>query len=133
MKDIIKFLKKNQKVLLCVLAVVIFVYFVLPKINEKFQSGSAAPEPANSKKLVFNLVNWCGHCTKLKQSGEIEKLKKEHPEIKVEENNDDDAKNDEYGCTGFPCIKLADGVSGALKPYQGPRTAEGFANFYRNN
>ena len=122
-----EFIKKNQKMLLCILAAVLVIYFVLPKLTEKFTSSP------NKKKLVFNLVSWCGHCTNLKNSGEIEKLKQDHPEIEVEVNNDDDASNKKMGCQGFPCINLADGLTGSpIKQYRGPRTAEHFANFCKS-
>lgn len=118
-----EFVNKHWKVLVGVFVALVLFFFVFPRVKEGF-SG------ADDKKLVFNLASWCGHCTNLKNSGELEKIKND-PDVNVEINEDDKEADKKYGCEGFPCIKLAKG--GAYQEYSGERTAKAFKEFFKGN
>ena len=126
MKKMMNFLKKNQMLILVVLAVVVACYFVAPKVMEKFD---ADPAP------VCVLFHWekCGHCKSMMPAWDslgdkvgnvkIEKIEQAEMNEKAPKHND---------VQGFPTIKYCPkGLDDkdSCKIFQGERSAEEFKKF----
>ena len=132
MKGFKKFVKKNLKTILIVLAVIVFVYLVMNRksLVERF---SGSPE------LMFFHVDWCGFCKKAKP--EWEKLYQESSNgllsvggknvklvsINCEEGESNKKKAKEYGVQGYPTIIL--NKNGNKIPFEGERTKSGIQEF----
>ncbi len=73
--------------------------------------------------LICILAPWCGHCKRLKESGELEKLSRTHAVvIASDENNYASKVMNKYNSRGFPTL-LVMHKNGKVEPYNGDRTA----------
>lgn len=130
-----KMIKKvNTQHLLIGLVLVMMLFgcqCVMKKMKKSNEGFEAAPVGFEGDRMVCCLASWCGHCKKLKASGELDKLKEE-PDVPVEINEDDDAANKKYGVKGFPSIMKVT-ANGEQIPFKGPRTAEAMIEFFKNN
>ena len=73
--------------------------------------------------LVCLLADWCGHCKRLKESGELDKVAMTNPVVvATDENKHISSVMNEYKSRGFPTL-LTMKKSGMVKSYDGPRSA----------
>ena len=72
---------------------------------------------------IFVLADWCGHCTRLKESGDLEVLSKDVP-VRIFDDKHPEAQTimQEVKSQGFPTIALM--KNGKLSNYEGPREAD---------
>ena len=74
--------------------------------------------------LICLLADWCGHCKRLKESGELDKVAMTNPVvIASDENEHTSSIMNEYKSRGFPTL-LVMKKSGMLKPYDGQRMSQ---------
>ena len=135
MKDMMKMFKKVNTQHLVIGIVLVVMLFgcqcIMKKMKKSNEGFEEAPVGYEGDRIVVNLASWCGHCKRLKSSGELEKLKDE-PDVPVEMNEDDDEANKKYGVKGFPSI-LKVTAGGEQIPFKGPRTADAIIEFFKNN
>ena len=73
--------------------------------------------------LICILAPWCGHCKRLKESGELEKLSRTHSVVIASDENEHASKvMNKYKSRGFPTL-LVMHQSGKVQPYNGDRIA----------
>ena len=74
--------------------------------------------------LICLLADWCGHCKRLKESGELDKVAMTNPVvIASDENEHTSSIMNEYKSRGFPTL-LVMKKSGMVKPYDGSRMSQ---------
>ena len=74
--------------------------------------------------LICLLADWCGHCKRLKESGELDKVAMTNPVmIASDENEHASSIMNEYKSRGFPTL-LVMKKSGMIKPYDGQRMSQ---------
>ena len=74
------------------------------------------------------LADWCGHCKRLKESGELDKVSMTNPVVvATDENKHISSVMNEYKSRGFPTL-LTMKKSGMVKSYDGPRSASEIVN-----
>ena len=77
----------------------------------------------NKNKIILFSADWCGHCKRLKESGELEKLSRTHSVVIASDENEHASKvMNKYKSRGFPTL-LVMHKSGKVQPYNGDRTA----------
>tara|TARA_B100001063_G_scaffold174672_1_gene163643 strand:- start:1457 stop:2302 length:846 start_codon:yes stop_codon:yes gene_type:complete len=74
--------------------------------------------------LICLLADWCGHCKRLKESGELDKVAMTNPVMIVsDENEHTSSVMNEYKSRGFPTL-LTMKKSGMIKSYDGQRMSQ---------
>lgn len=74
--------------------------------------------------LICLLADWCGHCKRLKESGELDKVSMTNPVvIATDENEHTSSIMNEYKSRGFPTL-LVMKKNGMIKPYDGQRMSQ---------
>ena len=74
--------------------------------------------------LICLLADWCGHCKRLKESGELDKVAMTNPVmVASDENEHTSSIMNEYKSRGFPTL-LTMKKSGMVKPYDGQRMSQ---------
>ena len=74
--------------------------------------------------LICLLADWCGHCKRLKESGELDKVSMTNPVVIASDENDHTSSiMNEYKSGGFPTL-LVMKKSGMVKPYDGQRMSQ---------
>jgi glutaredoxin len=76
-------------------------------------------------------ADWCGHCTKLKESGELDSLNKHVPVFMVKHDHPS-AKNlmNSVKSDGFPTIII--NKQGSVHKYDGPRKSDLILKYYNS-
>jgi thiol-disulfide isomerase/thioredoxin len=74
--------------------------------------------------LICLLADWCGHCKRLKESGELDKVAMTNPVMIVSDENEHTSSiMNEYKSRGFPTL-LTMKKSGMIKSYDGQRMSQ---------
>ena len=74
--------------------------------------------------LICLLADWCGHCKRLKESGELGKVTMTNPVmVASDENEHTSSIMNEYKSRGFPTLLIMK-KSGIVKPYDGSRMSQ---------
>lgn len=95
--------------------------------KEKFGSNHNKSTKKTDDAIIFILADWCGHCSNLKNSGEIEELKNvtNRNDVMVFELDDKHPETkgmmEQLESTGFPTIAMVKDKK--IHKYDGERTA----------
>ena len=74
--------------------------------------------------LICLLADWCGHCKRLKESGELDKVAMTNPVmVASDENEHTSSIMNEYKSRGFPTLLIMK-KNGMVKPYDGSRMSQ---------
>ena len=129
----IKILKKNKKIVMVVLVLLLCVYLYNEHINKKvemFDDGVA--------ELMFFSAEWCGHCKDFKPvwSKLVTKMEKEPYKNKIILQNYDNDKDNEifkkYNVKQFPTI-IRKKEDGTTTIFEGNRDLQTLTSFVDNN
>ena len=148
MKKVVSFLKKNQKMILMLLAIIVVVYFVLPMVMEPFVSKNTEPDQKEEEVKGNDIVDInesqpavvlfhsesCPHCVKMMPEWEKakEQLKKDVQVIEKEGADISKEESELHEIAGYPTIKYC--PKGLNKPsieHDGDRTAESIVEFVK--
>ena len=97
------------------------------KVSNKenpIESAKAVCRETGKGALICLLADWCGHCKRLKESGELDKVSMTNPVIiSTDENEHTSSIMNKYQSSGFPTL-LTMKNNGMVKSYDGPRIAQ---------
>lgn len=102
-----KLLKKNKKVVIAVLVLVLFVYLYKEHVSKKVENFNN-----DVSELMFFSAEWCGHCQDFKPVWKnlVKEMEKEPYKNKIILQNYDNEKDSEmfkkYNVTQFPTLIL---------------------------
>ena len=120
-----KFLNKNKKVILCVVAALVIVLALVGYFRNFRRENFTETEDKPTFRFFY--VDWCPHCKQAKP----EFKNCSNPSVKFETINCEDPKNKEliqgYDIEGYPTIILD--KDGKQISYEGERTAEAMEQF----
>lgn len=108
------------------------LYFVIDYGSANYiVLGNGSRLNTSSDCVIMILASWCGHCEKLKRSGEIEKLSKNIKVIIIPETHKEaDHYMKKVQSRGFPTIIC--NKNGRLHKYNGERTADGIMHSFKS-
>jgi thiol-disulfide isomerase/thioredoxin len=125
---------KMYKKSLSLIVIIIVIYLII-----RFSSvNSSLITLKNNEKVDFNTdcvfvvaADWCGHCKKLKESGELEKVYSRMPVKLIPHDHPGTASvMKQVESNGFPTIIIS--KLGKAVKYDGQRTSEAILDYYRN-
>ena len=97
------------------------------KVSDKenpIESAKTVCRETGKGVLICLLADWCGHCKRLKESGELDKVAMTNPVMIVSDENEHTSSiMNEYKSRGFPTL-LVMKKSGMVKPYDGQRMSQ---------
>lgn len=101
-------------------------FYIKLKQNEKVEEYL----PSDKSCLIGVLAPWCGHCKKLKESGVLEEVSKEHLVIELDDKHPQ-AKEilQKANCRGFPCLAIYKNKK--INGYEKARTYESILSALR--
>ena len=122
--------RKYATPLLCSLATTIIMasllYYVLNTVIREGFTGAS--------EFVFYHMNGCPHCTNMMPEwSKFENSNNSGIKTRKVERGEAPDEVKKHGIKGFPSILLLDGNGDKIKAYNGPRTAEGFNSFCKQN
>lgn len=122
----------TYKRIISFIIVVVFMYIIIKSGSPGYKT-LAIGDPVNTyNDCIFVMAaEWCGHCKKLKESGELEKLNKYIPVVIVPHDHPSTGqmmKNVES--KGFPTI-IVNKYKKIFK-YDGPRNSDSVLSYYRS-
>lgn len=124
-----KLLKKNKKVVIAVLVLVLFVYLYKEHVSKKVENFNN-----DVSELMFFSAEWCGHCQDFKPVWKnlVKEMEKEPYKNKIILQNYDNEKDSEmfkkYNVTQFPTLilKKEDGTTVEFEDSRDLKTLTGF-------
>jgi len=97
------------------------------KVSDKenpIESAKTVCRETGKGVLICLLADWCGHCKRLKESGELDKVAMTNPVMIVSDENEHTSSiMNEYKSRGFPTL-LTMKKSGMIKSYDGQRMSQ---------
>ena len=128
-----KLLKKNKKVVIAVLVLVLFVYLYKEHVSKKVENFNN-----DVSELMFFSAEWCGHCQDFKPVWKnlVKEMEKEPYKNKIILQNYDNEKDSEmfkkYNVTQFPTLILKK-EDGTTVEFEGSRDVETLTDFIDDN
>ena len=124
-----KLLKKNKKVIIAVLVLLLFVYLYKEHVSKKVENFNN-----DVSELMFFSAEWCGHCQDFKPVWKnlVKEMEKEPYKNKIILQNYDNEKDSEmfkkYNVTQFPTLilKKEDGTTVEFEDSRDLKTLTGF-------
>lgn len=124
-----KLLKKNKKVVIAVLVLLLFVYLYKEHVSKKVENFNN-----DVSELMFFSAEWCGHCQDFKPVWKnlVKEMEKEPYKNKIILQNYDNEKDSEmfkkYNVTQFPTLilKKEDGTTVEFEDSRDLKTLTGF-------
>ena len=124
-----KLLKKNKKVVIAVLVLLLFVYLYKEHVSKKVENFNN-----DVSELMFFSAEWCGHCQDFKPVWKnlVKEMEKEPYKNKIILQNYDNEKDGEmfkkYNVTQFPTLilKKEDGTTVEFEDSRDLKTLTGF-------
>ena len=128
-----KLLKKNKKVVIAVLVLLLFVYLYKEHVSKKVENFNN-----DVSELMFFSAEWCGHCQDFKPVWKnlVKEMEKEPYKNKIILQNYDNEKDSEmfkkYNVTQFPTLMLKK-EDGTTVEFEGSRDLETLTDFIDDN
>jgi thiol-disulfide isomerase/thioredoxin len=138
--------RKYANPLLCCFAstviIACLIYFVLSNIFQEGLLSNLFKEGFNlfregftgANEFVLYHMKGCPHCTKMMPEwSKFESSNKSGVKTRSVEQSEVPNEIKKHGISGFPSLLLLDGKGNKIKDYNGPRTANAFAEFCSQN
>ena len=112
--------------------VLVIIIYLIVKSGKATYSTLNQNATINTKNDCVFIVaaSWCGHCIKLKESGELDKLNKDIDVIVIPHDHPKaNSFMERVGGKGFPTIVV--NKFGELHKYDGPRNSTSMFKFYK--
>ena len=96
----------------------------VPNKENPIESAKTVCRETGKGVLICLLADWCGHCKRLKESGELDKVAMTNPVmVASDENEHTSSIMNEYKSRGFPTLLIMK-KNGMVKPYDGSRMSQ---------